>query len=82
MEKCYQYFLCNQKDCPCWGTDHRVKCWEVKGTKCQDQRVSAMLPPGKSKCDFCLYRREVDPLVAVPPALVFTEEGFIEQLDV
>ena len=57
MEKCYEYFGCNKKDCVMYKNKDKTKCWDVQGTLCNHPGMKIM---DKNKCKCCIYYEAIN----------------------
>ncbi len=60
MEKCYNYFECNKKECVVFSITDGTPCWEIEGTLCNSDAVFHLnkIKGGKTfSCKMCLYYR-------------------------
>lgn len=58
MEKCYDFFDCDQRKCVMHGSKREIKCWEVEGTSCEHPGMEFFKRKGIDKCKYCSYLRE------------------------
>jgi len=61
MEKCYEYFDCQQVECIVFQNKTEQACWETEKTLCFFQPLTAIIKENDQtkKCDFCLYKMSV-----------------------
>ncbi|MCW8929040.1 MAG: hypothetical protein OQL19_02235 [Gammaproteobacteria bacterium] len=61
MEKCYNYFDCQQTECIMFECDDDHPCWETEGTLCFFPPLKPLIQEvnHKEKCDFCLYKNHM-----------------------
>ncbi len=58
MEKCYEYFQCNEVNCPIRKLK-RLDCWNVEGTRCGAYPEGVKGKIAKSQyCHACLYYKQ------------------------
>ena len=55
MEKCYEYFGCEKKDCVMYENKSEAKCWDVQGTLCTHPTIEHVEKMGIDKCKYCIY---------------------------
>ncbi len=60
MDKCFEYFLCEKKECPAYGTKMRVECWKIENTLCNDKSIEVILYHNHDKCKYCQYYKAVN----------------------
>lgn len=60
MEKCYEYFNCEKKECVMFSMTDNVSCWDVSGTLCSHPGVELYTKLGKEKCKICIYYNTVN----------------------
>lgn len=60
MEKCFEYFKCEKKNCPAFTEPNSVWCWEITGTHCHHEKTQdIILKYNKNKCKYCLYYKNI-----------------------
>ena len=58
MEKCYDYFGCDQTECIMFQNMDDQPCWDTEGTLCFFTLLTPIIEVTNEnqKCDFCLYK--------------------------
>lgn len=58
MEKCYEYFDCQNTECVMLQNNGCQPCWKTEGTLCFFSPFTPLVEEvnDKEKCDFCLYK--------------------------
>jgi hypothetical protein len=53
MERCYEYFDCQKKDCVMYTITDDKQCWEIDGTQCNFPGIERLRKKHSNKVDVC-----------------------------
>ena len=62
MERCWEYFECNQTRCKMYGKKEGPQCWTIRDTQCAPHGMKELMDhfqlSKNEACDTCIYKKE------------------------
>jgi hypothetical protein len=62
MEKCYEFFGCEKKECVMFDPKNSKLCWESDNTLCNSEGIEYIMKKHNNNkeevCKFCIYYKE------------------------